>query len=308
MTTVAETERIAIRPWRPDEADRLFDILRRWNVVRWLGASPRSMEDRDEAVVRIERWAAGLAADPRYGAWAAVEKASGIPAGTVLLKPLPGGDGEVEIGWHFHPDSWGRGLASEAAGALLARGFEGGLSEVWAVTHLDNDASMAVCRRIGMRLLGVTRRWYHAPSRMFWAGARTGLEPSLAPTSQSPSPGRSVRARAETAQPEAGCGWLGPIGAPAGCASSGRSMLRCGRRFSSQAGIHHIAGPKMCITAGSSSNRMMNASMKIADAKPTPIIASARSLPIANAPKTAIMMIAAAVTTRPVIARPWRTA
>ena len=44
--------------------------------------------------------------------------------------------------------------------------------------------------------------------------------------------------------------------------------------------------------------------MKIAEAKPTPIMASARSLPIAKAPKTAIMMIAAAVTTRPVIASP----
>ena len=38
---------------------------------------------------------------------------------------------------------------------------------------------------------------------------------------------------------------------------------------------------------------MMKASMKIAEAKPTPITASARSLPIAKAPKTAIMIIAA---------------
>ena len=53
---------------------------------------------------------------------------------------------------------------------------------------------------------------------------------------------------------------------------------------------------------------MMNASMKIAAANAVPIIASARSLPIAKAPKTAIMMIAAAVITRPVIASPWRTA
>ena len=181
VATAAETERIVIRPWRPDEADRLFDILRRWEVAGWLGAVPRPMEHRDEAVERIERWSALLAEDPRYGAWAAVEKSSGVPAGSVLLKPLPNGDGEVEIGWHFHPDSWGRGLAGEAAGALLARAFAGGLSEVWAVTHLDNHASMAVCRRIGMRLLGVTRRWYAGPSRMFWVGARAGQQPSLAP-------------------------------------------------------------------------------------------------------------------------------
>jgi RimJ/RimL family protein N-acetyltransferase len=186
VSTLAETDRVVIRPWRPDEADRLFDILGRWEVARWLGSTPRSMEHRDEAVARIERWTADLAAEPRYGAWAAVEKASGIPAGTVLLKPLPNGDGEIEIGWHFHPDSWGRGLASEASGALLDSGFAGGLTEVWAVTHLDNHASMAVCRRIGMRLLGVTRRWYDGPSTMFWVGVHAGQQPSLAPDEPAP--------------------------------------------------------------------------------------------------------------------------
>jgi RimJ/RimL family protein N-acetyltransferase len=95
--------------------------------------------------------------------------------------PLPDGEDEVEIGWHFHPDSWGKGLATEAAGALLARAFTNGLEEVWAVTDLNNHRSAAVCRRIGMRLLGVTNRWYHEPSLTFWAGARAGQEPSLRP-------------------------------------------------------------------------------------------------------------------------------
>jgi len=69
----------------------------------------------------------------------------------VLVKRLPDGEDEIEIGWHFHPDSWGEGLASEVAGALLACGFEEGLDEVWAVTQLDKHRSVAVCRRIGMR-------------------------------------------------------------------------------------------------------------------------------------------------------------
>jgi RimJ/RimL family protein N-acetyltransferase len=186
---VVETERIVIRPWRRDEADRLFDLLRRIEVVKWLGREPRPMKDRDEAVAVIEHYEARLAADPRFGAWAAVERSSGVPAGTVLLKPLPDGDGEIEIGWHFHPDSWGKGLASEAAAALLARGFADGLAEVWAVTHLDNHPSMAVCRRIGMRLLGITHRWYHEPSQMFWAGARDDQRPTLAPAAASASSG-----------------------------------------------------------------------------------------------------------------------
>ena len=176
---VAETPRLVIRPWRADEAARLFDILRRVEVVRWLGTNT-PMTHPDAARERIERWRAELATDSRFGRWAAVERSSGIPAGTVMLKPLPDGKGEVEIGWHFHPDSWGKGLATEAARAVLARGRSDGLDEIWAVTHLDNERSAAVCRRIGMRLLGVTHRWYHEPSLMFWAAGRAD-QPSLAP-------------------------------------------------------------------------------------------------------------------------------
>jgi RimJ/RimL family protein N-acetyltransferase len=175
---VAETERVVIRPWRPHEADRFYDMHRRTEVAVWIGGP---MTDRREAVALIERYTARLAADPRFGAWAVIERSSGIPAGTVLLKPLPDGGGDVEIGWHLHPDSWGRGLASEAAAAVLARGFADGLEEVWAVTHLDNHPSIAVCRRIGMHLLGVTHRWYHEPSLMFWAGTRDDQQPSLSP-------------------------------------------------------------------------------------------------------------------------------
>jgi RimJ/RimL family protein N-acetyltransferase len=176
---VLTTARVAIRPWLVHEADRFLDIYRRTEVVRWLNGMP--IKERREAHARIERYRARSAADPRFGAWAVVERSSGTPAGTVLLQPLPDGDGEVEIGWHLHPDSWGRGLASEAAAAILTRALSDGVEEVWAVTHPDNERSMAVCRKIGMRLLGVTHRWYHQPNMMFWVGSRPGQEPSIAP-------------------------------------------------------------------------------------------------------------------------------
>ncbi len=182
---IARTERTVLRPWRPDEAERLYDIHRRIEVARFIGGRP--MLERAEADARIARYTEQLAADPRFGAWAVVEHGSAVPAGSVLLKPLPNGDGEIEIGWHFHPDSWGRGLAGEAAAALLARGFDGGLEEVWAVTHLDNDRSVRVCRTIGLRLLGVTHRWYPGPSLMFWAASRPGRKPSLDPDGPAPS-------------------------------------------------------------------------------------------------------------------------
>jgi RimJ/RimL family protein N-acetyltransferase len=176
---IAETDRVLLRPWGVDEADRFFDIHRRMEVARWIGGQP--MVDRAEAVRMIEQVSDRLAEDPRFGSWAVIERSSGVSAGSVLLKPLPDSAAEIEIGWHLHPDSWGRGLATEAAGALLARGFALGLPEIWAVTHLDNRRSARVCEKIGMRLLGVTHRWYREPSLMFWAGTDGHQRPTLEP-------------------------------------------------------------------------------------------------------------------------------
>jgi RimJ/RimL family protein N-acetyltransferase len=181
---VITTERLVVRPWRLDEADRFFDIYRRPEVVRWLGGEP--MQDRGEAIAMIERNLTRFEADPRFGSWGVIDGSTGVPVGSVILKPLPGGEGEVEIGWQLHPDSWGNGFASEAARAVLDHGFADGLPEVWAVTDLDNQRSVAVCRRIGMSLLGITHRWYHEPSLMFWIGSGPGQKPSLEPDQPTP--------------------------------------------------------------------------------------------------------------------------
>ncbi|GAA1243407.1 GNAT family N-acetyltransferase [Kitasatospora nipponensis] len=163
---VLQTERLAIRLWAADDRARAFDLYRRWEVARWLGATPRAMEDEQEADALIERFR-GRSADPRFGCWAVERLDTGVIAGTLLLVPIPDGAGEVEVGWHFHPDSWGHGFATEAAGAMVARGFEQGLSEIHALVRPGNDPSMAVCRRLGMEPLGRTDRWYGSELEAF---------------------------------------------------------------------------------------------------------------------------------------------
>lgn len=174
---IVQTKRVIVRPWQFAEADRFFDMHRRIEVAKWIGGHP--MIERAQATELLETMQRRTATDPRFGSWAVIERTSGIVAGSVLLKALPDGNGEIEIGWHLHPDSWGRGLATEAGRAVLEYGFDLGLKEIWAVTHLDNDRSARVCSKLGMRLLGVTERWYHTPSLMFWAGATDDRVPSL---------------------------------------------------------------------------------------------------------------------------------
>ncbi|MGY2066337.1 GNAT family N-acetyltransferase [Blastococcus sp. SYSU DS0619] len=166
MAAVAEelrTARLRLRPWTTGPADlaRLTDMYGRPEVTRWLGGAP-SVPPTE----LVARWAAVHRLDDRFLCWA-VERPDGTPAGTVLLKPLPNGVGEVEVGWHLHPDSWGHGYATEAARAVIDRGFALGLPEVYAVVRPGNAPSMAVCRRLGMTSLGRMRRWYDVDLEAF---------------------------------------------------------------------------------------------------------------------------------------------
>ena len=159
------TPRLRLRPWTtdPDDLARLSDIYGREEVTRWLGGPPTV-----GPVELVARWAEIPRVHPCCGCWA-IEVRGGAPdvVGTVLLKPLPDGVGEVEVGWHLHPDSWGHGYATEAARAVVERAFGAGLPEVYAVVRPGNEASLAVCRRLGMERLGRMRRWYDVELEAF---------------------------------------------------------------------------------------------------------------------------------------------
>jgi RimJ/RimL family protein N-acetyltransferase len=166
---IYQTPRLTVRQWSTtdDDVDRIFDIYSRWEVARWLGAQPRALADRSEAEAAAQRFAARSEPDPTFGVWAVEVTETGVVAGSVLLVPLPGDTGEIEVGWHLHPDSWGHGYATEAAGGALRRAFAAGVPEVFAVVRPGNDASMAVCRRLGMTPIGRTDRWYGVECEAF---------------------------------------------------------------------------------------------------------------------------------------------
>lgn len=162
-----ETERLVVRSWHLTDVDAFFDIYRRWEVARWLGSTPRALETLDEAEARVTRWAELNRSAEDEGRWAVERREDGRVVGTVLLVRLPDGDGEVEVGWHLHPDAWGHGYATEAARGALDWGFRRGLEEALAVVRPGNTASAAVCRRLGMEPQGLTSRYYGLELELF---------------------------------------------------------------------------------------------------------------------------------------------
>jgi RimJ/RimL family protein N-acetyltransferase len=179
MGTDYETERLRIRPWGVDDVPRLFDLYSRWEVARWLGSVPKPLDSLEAATRVAARWGDRITPDGRFGVWAVQVKDTGVVAGTVLLVPipltgeetgrLPEEGGDIEVGWHFHPDSWGNGFATEAARWAVVKGFDDGLDEVVAVVRPDNEPSLAVARRLGMEPLGLTDRWYGVELEAFRA-------------------------------------------------------------------------------------------------------------------------------------------
>lgn len=87
-------------------------------------------------------------------------------------------DADVEIVYSLEPGLWGRGLAAEAATAVLTYSFEElGLPRVLAEIDEGNAASAALARRLGMRpfetVQGVLGAMTHyVAERASWLGSR----------------------------------------------------------------------------------------------------------------------------------------
>lgn len=172
MLPTLHTQRLTLRPWRADDAEFVWDMYSRPEVVRFLGRQPAVLTELAQAQARVAAWAAFEG--PLHGTWAIVATGRRAPVGTALLKPLPSsGSGEpsgaTEVGWHLHPNAWGNGYATEAGRRLLEHAWSHGLSEVFAVTYPQNSASQAVCLRLGMTALGLTEDYYDLTCALFRA-------------------------------------------------------------------------------------------------------------------------------------------
>lgn len=164
------TERLLLRPLGQDDAPFMLGLFSHPDVHPWSGDGT-AMPDLDAARARIARGPQRAGPHPDTGIFAVVPDGGEQPVGIAMLVPLPASGGaestETEVGWHLHPDAWGRGYATEAALALLARAGDAGITEVHAVTNPDNVRSQAVCRRLGMIDLGLRDDWYDLTLRAF---------------------------------------------------------------------------------------------------------------------------------------------
>ncbi|HEX6185393.1 MAG TPA: GNAT family N-acetyltransferase [Pyrinomonadaceae bacterium] len=147
MTFILETERLALREWRPEDAEALFVMMGDAEVMRYVDIGKPW-----ESVERVREWLGRVQQNYRtrgWGRWAVVERDGGLVVGSCGFVPLPW-SGEIDFGYMFRRDRWGRGYASEMTPAALRYGFERyGFPEVVASIAPENAPSRRVLEKLG---------------------------------------------------------------------------------------------------------------------------------------------------------------
>jgi ribosomal-protein-alanine N-acetyltransferase len=149
MPETLTTARLLLRPWRTSDREPFHALNADARVMEFM---PRvlSVQEADDLIVRIEQhferhgfglFAAELLDEQRFIGCIGLN----VPAFDAAFQPA------VEIGWRLTFDSWGRGLATEGAHAVVEHAFKTlSLESLVSFTVPQNLRSRRVMEKLGM--------------------------------------------------------------------------------------------------------------------------------------------------------------
>lgn len=151
-TTYAETERLILRSWKPDDLPLFVEMNKDHRVMKFFPAL--LMEEETKAFynrIQDEFIRNG------WGLYAVELKSTGHFIGYVGLHEI-GFDAEftpgVEIGWRLAADYHNKGYATEAAKEVLRLAKSKGIERLFSFTADINKPSERVMQKIGMEKVG----------------------------------------------------------------------------------------------------------------------------------------------------------
>ncbi|HMJ97185.1 MAG TPA: GNAT family N-acetyltransferase [Thermoleophilaceae bacterium] len=161
------TERLELRAFELGDLEALHAVNGDPQVTRFMKAYPTLEHTRRALEVHVREARAG---NPAF--WAVIERASGDLIGDAGVGRIDGTGPEFELGYSLGTAWWGRGYATEAAGAVRDYALgELKLGEVLALVLPGNAASIHVLEKIGMEQVG-TRHSGGAEHLLYVATAR----------------------------------------------------------------------------------------------------------------------------------------
>jgi RimJ/RimL family protein N-acetyltransferase len=182
------TRSLDLRPFVDADVEAMHVIYSDPDVMRYVATGPTV--DR-AATQRLLRDYGLHQRTHGFSFWGVVERSSGALIGDAGLYRTPAG--EVELGYTLGAPWWGRGYATEAAGAWLEAAFGPlGVNEVIALAEPANGASLRVLEKVGMRRAG-ERSAFGRPHVVFRVASPIAARTSVRPRGLGIRPGRARR-------------------------------------------------------------------------------------------------------------------
>jgi ribosomal-protein-alanine N-acetyltransferase len=153
-----ETARLKLRRFTPADRDAYLAIRSQPEVAARLGYTSEEAEAKTEWFLGLDQrsWA-----ERGHGVWAVCDRDDGALLGHAGLWYLPTFDA-VEVLYGYGGSAWGRGLATEAARAVVEVAFGVlALERLIALAAPDNSGSLRVIEKLGfVRLREAEHRGY----------------------------------------------------------------------------------------------------------------------------------------------------
>ena len=149
------TSRLELRGWKAGDLGAYAAINADPRVGEWLGGVIDARESERRLRAYVEHWR-----ERGFGLWAVAERSGGQlvgRAGFMHWDDWTASEHDAEVGWTSAPDVWGRGYATEAAGAALewAR-TQPDLRRIISITRPTNVRSRRVMEKLGLTYRGET--------------------------------------------------------------------------------------------------------------------------------------------------------
>jgi RimJ/RimL family protein N-acetyltransferase len=154
VTEVVRTERLVLRPYRPDDVDAVHRACQDPEIQYWITAIPVPYT-REVARAFVQETTVRERAEGRGMSVAIEVDGELVGSSGIYLRP----DGRLgpEIGYWVAPWARGSGYAAEAARGLAEWALGRGAPRVHLFADVRNRASQRVARRAGFAQEGVVR-------------------------------------------------------------------------------------------------------------------------------------------------------
>lgn len=140
-----ETQRLLIRPCQENDVPAYANIVADPQVMQYIGAGvPLSFEDAQKSLLlNIKQYERS-----GWSRFVVTDKSSAELMGFCGYADY---NDELDFGWRYGTKFWGKGIATEAAMAVLKLGVEKfRFPRIVCISHADNIGSIKVIEKIGM--------------------------------------------------------------------------------------------------------------------------------------------------------------